>query len=184
MTWAEVAARKLWARLGKPEPPVDVGAACRVLGIELWIVSCGSTLFDAVYTPRTRDGRRLVTVNGALSRERQRFSVAHELGHALLAGHAAQTAGAAWNLERSPRRETEANRFAAELLMPKLLLVREPRHLVPPVKELAARYLVSQEAMRIRLIQLGLMPSCTDDGAEAPKGMKDLENTSDLGLHS
>jgi hypothetical protein len=184
MTWAEVAARKLWARLGKPEPPVDVGAACRVLGIELWIVSCGSTLFDAVYTPRTRDGRRLVTVNGLLSRERQRFSVAHELGHALLAGHAARAAGAALDLERSPRRETEANRFAAELLMPKLLLVREPRRLVPPVKELAARYLVSREAMRIRLVQLGLMPSCTDGDTSPPKGAESLGNTDDWDFHS
>jgi hypothetical protein len=38
--------------------------------------------------------------------------------------------------------------------------------------------------MRIRLVQLGLMPLCTDGDTSPPKGAESLGNTDDWDFHS
>ncbi|MDP9310492.1 MAG: ImmA/IrrE family metallo-endopeptidase [Chloroflexota bacterium] len=98
---------------------------------------------------------------------RQRFSIAHELGHFYL--HVKQHAhchcthvsidpqssdGAV--LVTAPGIEREADSFAAALLMPQDLLRGHVTRFGRCVAFLAARYRVSQPAMRRRLRQLGL----------------------------
>ncbi len=66
-----------------------------------------------------------ITVHEELSRHRQRFSVAHEIGHFCL-GHLAKNS--AWSCEANSRiydrhdPEIAANRYAGELLMPEFLV--------------------------------------------------------------
>ena len=98
-----------------------------------------------------------------LSRGRQRFALAHEIGHALL--HAAHLEGCelrGTSFEDEEIAERQANFFAAELLMPLWALERAlPEDVTanrPPhsfasriVRRLAARFEVSQTAMRIQL---------------------------------
>ncbi len=106
--------------------------------------------------------RREVWVNRHESRERRRFSGAHEVGHFLL--HAqGQPDGVfcrAGDLQPGPDsserlREREANRFAAELLMPEPLVTREAeRHGADPIS-LAEVFAVSDLAMAFRLVNLG-----------------------------
>lgn len=81
---------------------------------------------------------------------RQRFTLAHELGHFLL-GHnglnASYETGRNWN----SREEQEAKCFAGELLVPYELLKDDIKNKITNVKVLAGRYWVSEEAMWYRL---------------------------------
>jgi Zn-dependent peptidase ImmA (M78 family) len=94
---------------------------------------------------------------------RQRFTIAHEIGHFILhpqkdafVDHRKDRNGA----EARPPRERHADMFAAALLMPRKHLLKEFRRLakdgytdqIPPT--LAKLYAVSEEAMRFRLMNL------------------------------
>src|SRR5690242_21438073 len=93
--------------------------------------------------------------------ERRRFSIAHEVGHHIL--HA-PSGGAvfcrAGDLRPDPDspehlREREANRFAAELLMPADLVEQEVNHHGPDPLRLCEIFRVSDLAMGFRLVNLG-----------------------------
>ncbi|MFM0569128.1 ImmA/IrrE family metallo-endopeptidase [Paraburkholderia caledonica] len=96
---------------------------------------------------------------------RQRFTIAHEIGHIAL-GHL----NGATTLFRDPPSnfstgagkpdETAANAFAADLLMPERVLryVIHDRG-VQDIARLANLFAVSQVAMRYRLMNLGLLPA-------------------------
>jgi Zn-dependent peptidase ImmA (M78 family) len=71
-----------------------------------------------------------------------------------------------WRDGTSAREEVEANAFAAELLMPRKFMTQEieraigkTRQIAPeqPIVTLADTFQVSQEAMRYRLINLGVL---------------------------
>lgn len=75
---------------------------------------------------------------------RQRFTVAHEIGHLLL-GHTLQKSNP--SSEVSNINDLEAHQFAAELLIPLEMLKKDIRLGIVNVKSLAMRYIVSEEAM-------------------------------------
>lgn len=75
---------------------------------------------------------------------RQRFSVAHEIGH-LMIGHAC-TNRDDYLSDQNPH-EVEANQFAAELLMPQKVLKIDFRCGVTSFEELARKYWVSTTAI-------------------------------------
>jgi Zn-dependent peptidase ImmA (M78 family) len=108
--------------------------------------------------------RAEIWVSGHEPWERRRFSVAHEVGHHVL--HAgASTAGVfcrAGDLRPDPEsperlREREANRFAAELLMPQPLVEREVEAHGPDPLVLCGIFRVSDLAMGFRLVNLGFL---------------------------
>ena len=84
---------------------------------------------------------------------RQRFSVAHELGHAVL-GH-----GTRQRAKISPYdpKERAANQFAATLLMPSLAVRTMVEQRNMQFAELCSTFDVSEQAMAIRLMELGLV---------------------------
>ena len=112
-------------------------------------------------------------VNQADPSQRKRFTIAHELGHHFLhllttedgefvdtqddakidLFRDTETAEEIANPDK--RYETEANQFAAALLMP-AEFVREMYHDTQSVSELSFSFNVSETAMAIRLVQLGL----------------------------
>ena len=99
---------------------------------------------------------------------RRRFTVAHEVGHHLLhsAGGAAvlcrpADVEAAQGGERV--REREANRFAAELLMPEGMVRDEADRDGPDPIALAGRFGVSDVAMGFRLVNLGYLQALPVD---------------------
>lgn len=106
--------------------------------------------------------RREVWVNMHEPWERRRFSVAHEVGHFLLHAEVGDKAVYCRTGDLRPdpdsperQREREANRFAAELLMPAVLVEREmAAHGTDPIA-LAAAFRVSAVAMAWRLVNLG-----------------------------
>lgn len=108
-----------------------------------------------------------IIINGTHSDERKRFTAAHELGHFIL--HK-QTSGIhidkrlffrnKVSKEATDPAEVEANRFAAELLMPKKLISKAVEKMGSSediVKDLAREFKVSTMAMGIRLERLGYL---------------------------
>lgn len=79
---------------------------------------------------------------------KRRFTIAHEIGHLILNTGCDNLAFDLYS-SRSPT-ETEANQFAAELLMPLAMLKRDLKAM-PDIPKLAWRYIVSVEAMGWKL---------------------------------
>lgn len=103
----------------------------------------------------TDEGSKIIIVNPYDSLTRQRFTVAHELGHALLHNEGVHERSDV-RLTSYRKHEVEANKFAAALLMPSDH-VSVAVDLGKNLEELAELFGVSQTAMRIRLETLGLV---------------------------
>jgi Zn-dependent peptidase ImmA (M78 family) len=88
---------------------------------------------------------------------RNRFTVSHELGHALL-GHNKPCKKS--NMESKDPHEVEANVFATELLMP-LTLLKKSVEYNTSASQLAYQFWVSKEALNWRLVNTGLFKKMT-----------------------
>lgn len=113
----------------------------------------------------------IIGVNSGHAPTRKRFTIAHELGHLLLhpkvgihMDEAVIQRRDAMTSEGTNSEEIEANRFAAELLMPQHFLridlaKVEKFHADDEevIADLARRYGVSGQAMAIRLNSLGIV---------------------------
>lgn len=174
---AEARATELITAQGVHAPPVPVEEICERLGLDVvYEVLPHDTSSLLIRHP---DGRQVIGVNARHAFRRQRFSLAHELGHALL------------HVSDNPRRgeavvsrpleilfrdgvasrgtdtiEIAANSFAAALLMPadlvrsrfrKRLQHDLTRRLDDVIEDLADEFDVSDQAMRYRLVTLGLI---------------------------
>lgn len=151
---------------------VDAEGIARALGIVVRRASFeGSLSGFLVFGP---DGVPYIGVNSDHNLRRQRFTIAHELGHFMLheksvphmdAGQGGFRARLRNDLssEGVDQKEVEANLFAAELLMPAAWLERDLKG-QPPIDmfetdslilDLARSYGVSTRALTIRLTKLG-----------------------------
>ncbi len=117
---------------------------------------------------KREDGSFIIRVNASHAKTRQRFTIAHELGHYMLhrmligkgvddnKAYRSESKGNFNNTNIKPRHETEANQFAASLLMP-AGQVRAAYEANPSVFHLAQHFSVSEAAMSIRLRSLRLV---------------------------
>lgn len=154
------AARKLLEETGFTKPAIPVDKVAEMLGIAVrpW------AFIDDVSAVLVRSSRfTAIAVNKAHPETRRRFSIAHEIGHAVL-GHAEnlyiEFAGPGPLQDPSPQRleyEREANWFAADLLMPAETLREDYKRFKGDVARLAEYYEVSQQAMWVRLQALHLV---------------------------
>ena len=137
-----------------------------------------------------RNAAALVNLNHPL--ERQRFTLAHEIGHFLLDSHVHGAACTAGDIRRGPRsaREFRVDVFASALLLPRKLCQRLVQELGPGLAadSLSRRYGASVSATVNRLVGLGLMskPEGTmlrrlirgpDAAAPAPIGFRVIGET-------
>jgi len=148
-------------------PPVPVERIASSLGLELRYAPLDADVSGAIL----RNGQEAVIgVNSFHHPNRQRFTIAHEIAHFLL------HAGLDVHLDNDFRvnlrdeesslavdsDEIEANGFAAELLMPTGFVLKDIGDLTEiddvAIQRLARRYKVSQQAMQIRLVNLGFLP--------------------------
>jgi Zn-dependent peptidase ImmA (M78 family)/DNA-binding XRE family transcriptional regulator len=152
------AANQLLEELGMTKPPVDVDAVARMCGIPVLRFEFDNALSGLVVD--TADGP-VIGINDLHHPVRQRFSIAHELGHVMLrhidSFHVdlgstvedGEPPGYNWRHERA------ANDFAANLLMPGAM-VKRAFIKKAAVAVLADRFEVSELAMGFRLRNLGL----------------------------
>lgn len=143
------------------EPPVNIRdvarrAGVRVLDFDLPPEHSGMLI--------RKNGRTVIVVNGAHHPRRQRFSIAHELGHLCIHGDSGKEVFHRHELHRpNTDPESQANYFAAEVLMPKQLVSEAAASLNVDmltdrsVLRLARMFDVSIAAMTIRLQRLGFL---------------------------
>jgi hypothetical protein len=141
----------------RSKAPVDVVAAAKDLGINVY----QQRLPTGVSGILRRDDRIggdsgfVILVESSHHLNRQRFTVAHELGHFILHRSRAEAEGGIQDDEfyraLSGPQETEANQFAADLLMPWTLIKSLQDRGIKKLEDLALRLGVSQQAMAIRL---------------------------------
>lgn len=146
------------------EGPIPIEAIARALDIVEIRVEALFNIEGALITPPER-GTGSILINGGSGRRRQRFAIAHELGHFLNVWHSPTTpSGFACGSsdfrsmdlrtqDRHRRQEAEANTFAIELLAPRS---RVKRHLpgspdLQRVLALAEDLHISREAAVRRL---------------------------------
>jgi Zn-dependent peptidase ImmA (M78 family) len=146
-------------------PPVPVDQIAKKLGLLLVQLPAEDEISGAIIR---KDDRVIIAVNPTHHMNRQRFTIAHELGHYFLhqglLEHVDENFRIAWRNADSSKAvnwpEIEANRFAAELLMPTEFLRSDLDSLAGISKRsvalLARAYAVSPEAMKIRLTNLGI----------------------------
>lgn len=129
-------------------------AKCYDIGVERDDAFAGGT--NSGKCVNLESGGRVILINPSDSTVRQRFTIAHELGHALMHsdGVHERNGGKSYNANNYRIIEVQANRFAAALLMP-ADLVTEAFQSGMDLAKLAEAFAVSQTAMRIRLETLG-----------------------------
>ena len=157
-------AAELLETVGVAAPPVPVETLAEVMGAVVRYQPFEGQMSGLLY----RSGERAVIgINSMHPRVRQRFSIAHELGHLTLHEPAFQIDQHAFVALRGPKSssatdpmEIEANQFAAALLMPEDLVAEsvaalgEDPDVQVAVAMLARRFDVSEQAMLIRLTSL------------------------------
>ena len=170
--WALVERRvtELLAKYGVNEPPIPIETLIRSEGIELHYPDLGDDVSGVLVR---QSGGMVIGVNRRHSKARQRFTAAHELGHALLHEgsevHHDQVFRMNLRSDLSSQgidpEEIEANHFAASLLMPRITLERDPSAFLIEIEDatavssLARRYGVSAHAMALRLAALSRVRS-------------------------
>jgi Zn-dependent peptidase ImmA (M78 family) len=145
--------------LAVPDSPIDVSKVAEYFGFTILPYGLPDSTAGVMFI---EDDLKVIGVNYHQPKVRQRFSVAHELGHYLL-GHKEFDVGGTHVDEATPsyldpelRQEREANEFAAELLMPAELLKRDVEKYGLDAARLARIYEVSEQALWIQLLDLKL----------------------------
>ena len=155
-TDAEGILRSVW---GGHRIPVDPVRIARALGINVVDANLAGDVAGAIVKEAGKDA--VILVNETDNPNRKRFTVAHELGHFVQKSDDA--------FEYVDRRDTlstmgvspeemYANAFAANLLMPEEEVKRLHSEKASDL-EMALRFGVSREAMRVRLSSLGITPN-------------------------
>jgi len=164
----EQMAEKLLHSAGVHEPPIPVERLARHCGTRLRYEPFAGELSGMLF----RQGDDVIIgINALHAKTRQRFTIAHELGHLMLEHDEAIFVDRGFHVllrnERSSQAtdhvEIEANTFAAALLMPVIMLKRDLRGQTVDyeddalIRRLADRYKVSTQAMTFRLINAGFI---------------------------
>ena len=145
--------------------PVAVQELCGELGVRVHTAYLDPDISGMLESKG--HGKYLIIVNASDRATRQRFTVAHELGHYILhrsligdgidddRAYRSTNKGKYHNTNIGPREETEANKFAADVLMPWALIKRFKDTYNGPSEDLAStlatKFQVSLQAMTIRL---------------------------------
>jgi Zn-dependent peptidase ImmA (M78 family) len=160
-----VRAQQLLARLGIQSAPTSVEKIAKALGAQVRYSPFDEELSGMIYV---KDGVPIIGVNSLHHPNRQRFTIAHELGHLELhrqmitsSVHVDKNFPA---LMRDPKSATgtelleiQANQFAAELLMPRTLIDQALAGNQfdidddGPIEELAKKFRVSKQALEYRI---------------------------------
>lgn len=145
---------------GQHMPPIDPVKIANAAGVSVYLNDFGPEDGENVAGSIViQNGRPKIYVSRKDSFVRQRFTVAHELGH-LAMGHLTNADGkliedearqrsSAWDIQ-----ERDANAFAADLLMPYALLRDAIGAGIQDIDKLSLLFGVSSQAMRIRIINV------------------------------
>lgn len=134
-----------------PDAPVDIVGLAEDFGLEVWRVKLP---IDTSGVIRKEDDIYAIYADEDDSVERRRFTYAHELAHFLLHKEDIGNGVSENTLFRSNlsnSKEIEANKIAADILMPSSVLNELAETRKYGVRELAKVFKVSRSAMLVRL---------------------------------
>ena len=161
-------ARDLLTQLRITTPPVPLDKIAKHLGALVRYSPLDGDISGMIYI---KDNVPVIGINSLQHPNRQRFTLAHECGHLVLDRelltkevHVDKQFTVLRRDDRSATGseliEIRANRFAAELLMPKDMLLKALGNQTPDIddpaliEKLAQTFRVSADAMRFRIINL------------------------------
>lgn len=144
------------------EKPVSVARLARALGLEVKLASLKPNISGMIRPSETARSGFEIRINKFEIPERQRFTIAHEIGHYLLHKDMIGNGivdSVMYRSRLSNLLETQANKAAAEIIMP-ARLVRDDLKMFRSkgaysekeiLDELSRNYNVSKQAMSIRI---------------------------------
>jgi Zn-dependent peptidase ImmA (M78 family) len=143
----------------RKETPVRLAALANELGLEVFRSSLKPDVSGLIEPSETAAAGYRIKINRHETAERQRFTLAHEIAHFLL--HKEHIGGGVvdtvmYRSSLSSKKEVEANKLAAKLIMPMSNVQAERQKLLGMDDDqaavvLASKFKVSLPAMRIRL---------------------------------
>jgi Zn-dependent peptidase ImmA (M78 family) len=158
--------------LGISKIPIPVEEIAQKLGIEIKVYDLGEDISGVLVVD---SGKGTIGINPLESKVRQRFSIAHELGHFEMHYQVKKQNSHLFidkgfsvlfrdknSSSGEIKQEQEANAFAASLLMPEHLLIKEIKtkkldiSKEQSLKELSKLFNVSLPAMTYRITNLNL----------------------------
>jgi Zn-dependent peptidase ImmA (M78 family) len=136
---------------------VKVGALAQALGLRVVLASLPMNISGSIQPDP--EGGFVIKVNRFESKERQRFTIAHEISHYLLHRdkiNAGIVDSVLYRSKLSSRTEAEANRLAADIIMPSHTVFKAMRENEwwsedEKISDLAEMFQVSRQAMAIRV---------------------------------
>ncbi len=150
-------------KLGLCDLPIDVTKLAKRLGVAE--VAPAFMASDG-YIGQRGDGRLVIRYNEGTPHQRKRFTIAHEIGHLLLAHHLGDDLDHR-NRNGTPDCEEEfvVNRIASELLMPPRLFREQVAELIyrgvrspwKAISILKQRFDVAESAAALRILELPRM---------------------------
>ncbi|WP_444976565.1 ImmA/IrrE family metallo-endopeptidase [Xanthobacter sp. TB0136] len=142
--------------------PVDVEGIAAALGIDVvFDPSLPDDISGKIERPGIFDDRYRITVNGRHGKNRQRFTIAHELAHYALHRSLIGDGIVDDGLYRSTKGsviERQANSYAATILMPARLVRQHYQQGATEPEDMARIFGVSTEVARIRMRELRFIP--------------------------
>lgn len=160
---AALQATKILHQYGIRDVPVDVETLCKELGVKVETELLDDDTSGVIIM---KNDRAVIGVNRNHHPNRQRFTIAHELGHFILHKNE-QEVFVDRRLYRDSHSATgedifeiEANTFAAEILMPEAIIYQYIETEIDLydevlIRNLARKFGVSEQAFTIRLMNLG-----------------------------
>lgn len=173
ITNAQNKAEKLLEKFSIVRPAVPVEEIAKQLGFEVHYIPYDADLSGAILI---EDNQTIIAVNSFHHINRQRFTIAHEIGHLML--HDDNDLHVDRDFKVNFRNalfsqavdieEIEANAFAASLLMPENMLLNEVSKIFKSgldlshnesneIEDIAKTFQVSQQSLYIRLGKLGYL---------------------------
>ncbi|MBX2989895.1 MAG: ImmA/IrrE family metallo-endopeptidase [Bacteroidetes bacterium] len=138
------AAQALLSRLARDlHPPIDVERLASMLGFQIVTIQSVRDELSGLVSPK----HKIIGVNANHHHRRQRFTLAHELGHIIL-NHPPESR---CSLHEIAELNREADAFASELLVPTQLLKPLLASRTYSPSTLSRLFDVSEEAMILRL---------------------------------
>ncbi|GAJ29615.1 MAG: ImmA/IrrE family metallo-endopeptidase [Acetobacter sp.] len=139
--------------------PVKIGELANALGLKVVRAPLAPRISGLIQPSEDAPAGFEIRVNKFEVSERQRFTVAHEIAHYLLHRHdigSGVVDSIMYRSELTSRKETEANKLAADLVMPEKAVSAEIKRLggkrnEEMAEKLAAIFRVSVPAMKVRL---------------------------------
>jgi hypothetical protein len=139
--------------------PVRVGLLADELGLEVVLSALSPNISGMIEPSDTAPSGFKIRINKFEGEERQRFTIAHEIAHYLLHRehiHNGIVDNALYRSGLSSAKETQANKLAADIVMPYSKVMAELNELggkrdAIAAEALARKFRVSSSAMRVRL---------------------------------